>query len=79
MGSPSNDNAGFINVAGTALTSLTMTFATPWTKTPVCTQSDNQLVVASDITSISTTTVVFGFGTGGVTTATLWYNCQQPN
>lgn|ERR1700728_1108227 len=78
MVSPSNDNSGTIAVAGTALTSVTMTFATPWTKTPVCTESDNILVTAGDITSISTTTLVIGFGTGGVTTATVWYQCSQP-
>ena len=78
MGSPSNDNSGFINVAGTALTSVTLTFATPWAKTPVCVESDNVLATAGDITSISTTTLVIGFGTGGVTTATVWYQCSQP-
>ena len=78
MISPSNDNSGSIAVAGTALTSVTLTFATPWNKTPVCTESDNVLATAGDITSISTTTLVIGFGTGGVTTATVWYQCSQP-
>lgn len=79
IGAPSNDNSGFINVAGTALTSVTLTFAYPWAKTPACTESDNVLVTAADISSVSTTTLVIGFGTGGVTTATVWYQCSQPN
>lgn len=73
--SPSNDNAGQISVVGTALTSVTLTFGTPWATAPECVESDNQLVVASDITSVSTSQIVFGFGTGGVTTATIWYRC----
>lgn len=75
MNSPSNDDDGSINVVGTALTSVTMTFAYPWATAPVCTESDNQTAIGSDITSISTTQVVFGFGTGGVTSATIWYQC----
>lgn len=78
MNSPSNDNSGSIAVAGTALTSVTMTFATPWAKTPVCIESDNVLATTGDINSISTTQLVIGFGTGGVTTATVWYQCSEP-
>lgn len=73
---PSNDNSGQISVVGTALTSVTLTFAKAWATAPNCTESDNVLAVGTDITSISTTQIVFGFGTGGVTTATLWYNCE---
>lgn len=76
MNSPSNDNDGSINVVGTALTSVTMTFANPWVGTPSCQESDNVLAVGSDITSISSTQVVFGFGTGGVSSATIWYRCS---
>lgn len=76
MVAPSNDNAGQISVVGTALTSVTMTFASPWKTAPICLESDNQTAITGDVTSISTRQVVFGFGTGGVTTATIWYNCQ---
>lgn len=75
---PSNDGAGTISVAGTALTSVTLTFAAAWSGTPVCTESDNVLVTASDISSVSSTSVTFGFGTGGVSSATIWYRCVQP-
>lgn len=75
MVSPSNDEAGQISVVGTALTSVTMTFAQAWATAPICTESDNVLVTAADITSISATQIVFGFGTGGVSTATIWYQC----
>lgn len=76
MVAPSNDNAGQISVVGTALTSVTMTFASPWKTAPICLESDNQTAITGDVTSVSTRQVVFGFGTGGVTTATIWYNCQ---
>lgn len=75
MNTPSNDQNGSISVVGTALTSVTMTFAKPWLSAPSCQESDNVLAVGSDITSISSTQVVFGFGTGGVASATIWYRC----
>lgn len=74
-----NDNNGTITITGTALTSLTLTFYSPWTKAPDCTESDNVLSVATDITSISTTQIVFGFGVGGVNSGSLWYQCVQHN
>lgn len=77
MGAKSNDTDGSITVVGTALTSVTMTFANAFATAPVCTESDNQTSVGSDITSISTTQVVFGFGVGGVTSATIWYHCES--
>ena len=75
MDSPSNDNAGEIAVAGTALTSITMTFATPWVIAPSCTVSDSSTLFNTDPTSITTTQVVFGF-TASVTSANVWYICQ---
>lgn len=70
-----NDRNGNITITGTALTSITLTFAHPYITAPDCTESDTVLAVATDITSISTTQVVFGFGVGGVTSGNLWYQC----
>lgn len=71
----SSDASGQINVAGTALTSVTMTFANPWKSAPNCTESDNQTASVGDITSISTTQIVFSFSVG-ISTAQLWYICS---
>lgn len=69
-----NDNNGIITVTGTALTSVTLTFAHPWATAPDCTESDNSTALTADITSISTTQVVFGFSIG-VNSGTVWYQC----
>lgn len=70
-----NDNNGTITVTGTALTSVTLTFANPWTSAPDCTESDNSTALTADITSISTTQVVFGFSIG-INSGTVWYQCR---
>lgn len=70
-----NDNNGTITVTGTALTSVTLTFANPWTSAPDCTESDNSTALTADITSISTTQIVFGFSVG-VNSGTVWYQCR---
>lgn len=69
-----NDNNGIITVTGTALTSVTLTFAHPWATAPDCTESDNSTALTADISSISTTQVVFGFSIG-VNSGTVWYQC----
>lgn len=69
-----NDDNGKISVVGTALTSVTLTFAHAWPSAPDCTESDNSTALTADITSISTTQVVFGFSVG-VSSGTVWYQC----
>lgn len=71
----SNDGAGEIDLAGTALTSCTMTFANAKVTPPVCTVSDNTTSSVADISSISTTQVGFALSVG-VTSANLWYTCE---
>lgn len=71
-----NDSAGTITVVGTALTSVTLTFAQPWGINPVCTESDNSTALTADISSVSTTSVTFGFSIG-INSGTLWYQCVQ--
>lgn len=70
-----NQRNGKITVTGTALTSVTLTFAHPWNVAPDCTESDNQTASVGDISSISTTQVVFNFSVG-VSSGTIWYICQ---
>jgi hypothetical protein len=70
-----NDRNGNITVTGTALTSVTLTFAHPWASAPDCTESDNQTASVGDISSISTTQIVFNFSVG-VNSAHIWYICQ---
>lgn len=71
-----NDNAGTITIVGTLLTSVTITFANAWASAPVCTESDNSTAVTGDVSSVSTTQVVFGFSSG-LNSGTLWYHCEQ--
>lgn len=71
-----NDNNGTITVTGTALTSVTLIFAHPWATAPDCTESDNSTALTADITSISTTQVVFGFSIG-VNSGIVWYQCRS--
>lgn len=75
MVAKSTDNSGQINAAGTALTSVTLTFARPWPNAPNCSTSDNSLAFQSDPTSISTTQMVISF-TAGLTSAQVWYQCS---
>lgn len=69
-----NDRNGTVTVTGTALTSVTLTFAHPYLTAPDCTESDNSTAITADISSISTTQVVFGFSVG-VSSGTVWYQC----
>lgn len=69
-----NDNNGTITVTGVALTSVTLTFANAWASAPDCQESDNSTAITADVTSISTTQVVFGFS-AGINSGTIWYKC----
>lgn len=71
----SNDAAGEIDLAGTALTSCTINFAITKVTPPVCTVSDNTTASVADITSISTTQLVIGLSVG-ISTAKVWYQCS---
>lgn len=70
-----NDNNGTVTVIGTLLTSVTLTFAQAWASAPDCQESDNSTAITADITSISTTQIVFGFS-AGINTGTVWYSCK---
>lgn len=70
-----NDNNGTITVAGTLLTSVTLTFANAWATAPDCTMSDNSTGITADITSISTSQIVFGFS-AGINSGIVWYRCE---
>lgn len=69
-----NDNNGTITIVGTALTSVTLTFANTWGTAPDCTESDNQTASTGDISSVSATSITFSFSVG-ISTGTLWYHC----
>lgn len=69
-----NDNNGTITVTGSALTSVTLTFANAWATAPDCTESDNSTAITADISSISTTQMVLGFSIG-INSGTIWYQC----
>lgn len=56
-----SDMAGVVTVGGGVVTSCTMNFASPFVNTPVCVESDNSTSVTADISSISSTSVTFGF------------------
>lgn len=71
-----NDANGTITVAGVALTSVTVTFAHAYLTAPDCTESDNSTAITADISSISTTQVVFGFS-AGINSGTIWYQCVE--
>lgn len=71
-----NDRNGTITVTGTALTSVTLTFAHAYSAAPDCTESDNSTALTADISSISASQIVFSFSVG-VTSLTIYYQCAQ--
>lgn len=71
-----NDRNGTITVVGTALTSVTLTFAHAYAAAPDCTESDNSTALTADISSISASQIVFSFSVG-VTSLTIFYQCVQ--
>lgn len=69
-----DDNQGTITIGSGSTTACTLNFAQTWGTTPICTITDNSVTVAGDISSISATSVTFGFSAslGG---GTVWYKC----
>lgn len=59
-----SDIAGTITTGSGSPTACTLTFAKPFTNTPVCVVSDTLDTAVAQITSISNTNVVFGFSAG---------------
>lgn len=76
FGDSANNKNGLINLAGTALTACTVTFSPSWASAPDCTVSDNTTASVADITSISSSQIVFGLSVG-ITSAKIWYQCTQ--
>ena len=56
-----NDTAGVITVGSGVVTSCTLNFAKAWANPPVVIVSTNSTAVTGDISSVSTSSVVFGF------------------
>lgn len=71
-----NDRNGTITVTGVALTSVTMTFAHAWVTAPECVVSDNTTASVADVSSVSTTQVVFGLSVG-INSGALYYICMD--
>ncbi len=70
-----NDNAGVISVGSGVVTSCTLTFNTHWvTNAPVCVLSDDSTAVTGDISSVSTSSVVFGFS-ATLGSGHIYYHC----
>lgn len=79
-GSPAvngTDDQGTITLGGTAPTTCTLTFSQPRTNNYSCNVGDNSLTIASDVSSTSTTAVVFGLGVGGLSGGNLFYHCEE--
>jgi hypothetical protein len=74
LGTGSVDNAGTVNVGSGVVTACTLTFATAFTNAPACTISDNSATVTGDITSVSTTVVVFGLS-ATLGSGKIFYHC----
>lgn len=55
-----NDTAGIASVGAGVVTACTITFLQTWQNPPVCTMSTNSTAVTGDISSISTSSVIFG-------------------
>jgi hypothetical protein len=69
-----DDNQGIITVGGGVVTACTLTFASSWGVTPVCTISDNSTAITGDISSLSATgmTTSFSASFGG---GLVYYQC----
>lgn len=70
----STDAAGKINVGSVTATSCVLTFASPFAAAPICTVSDDSTGVTADISSISASSVTFGFSVS-LASGHVWYLC----
>lgn len=75
LNAKATDASGHITVAGTLLTSVTVTFAHPKPSAPNCTMADSSTGVTAGISSITATQIVFSFS-AGVNSGDIWYMCQ---
>lgn len=74
MDPSSTDSAGKINVGSVTATACTLTFANAYASAPICTVSDDSTGVTADISSISSTSVTFGFSIS-LAGGHVWYLC----
>ena len=70
----SNDNAGTIDVGAGAVTSCTLTFATPFAFPPSCRIGANLATVTGGVSSVSTTSITFSFS-GAIGGGKAYYDC----
>lgn len=70
-----NDNA-FVVTAGSAVTSVAVSFGASWGASPVCNVSSNSTASTTDISAVSASAVTFGASVA-LTGALLYVNCRQ--
>lgn len=71
-----NDNTGIITVGSGTVTACTMTFAKTWTNTAICTEMDDSTALTPDITSVSSSSITFGFS-ATIGSGHIYYQCSS--
>lgn len=70
-----NDNTGIITTSGT-VNSCTLTFAKTWTNSAICIEADDSTALTADVSSISSSSVTFGFS-ASLGTGHIYYHCNS--